>query len=168
MSCWELGVLLVVQPRQSLVVTGTRKLPLLAGGWLIGQSGRGKCPSQWAMKDSRPRILTLLQKLYVLLNEFSLLTSKNYSWCRNELYWKCLCQTRWMQVVQNHKVVLPALTALFSYSSVLPKSKALALKCQSERELQSTIHWISKIMSVHISSPFYNLSSSHLAKCIAL
>lgn len=58
MSCWELDILLVLPPRQSLVVTGTRKLPLPAGSWLIGQSRRGKCPSQWAVKDSGPGILS--------------------------------------------------------------------------------------------------------------
>lgn len=58
MSCWELDIPLVLPPRQSLVVTGTRKLPLPAGSWLIGQSRRGKCPSQWAVKDGGPGILS--------------------------------------------------------------------------------------------------------------
>lgn len=58
MSRWELDILLVLPHRQSLVVTGTRKLPLPAGSWLIGQSRRGKCPSQWAVKDAGHGILS--------------------------------------------------------------------------------------------------------------
>lgn len=182
MSCWELDVLLVLQSRQSLVVTGTRKLPLPAGGWLIGQSGRGKCPSQWAGKDSRPRILSL--------------SSKNFAFCWTNPY--CWHQRTTADVGMSSPgnasvkldgcewsrfikwcLLLWRCFFFFHTHPKLPKCKVLASECvsaNSNREeaaeqildVHCTVWWIGKIMSVHISYPFSGLSLSDLAKCVVL
>lgn len=69
----------------------------------------------------------------------------------------------------------------WAFFILIRKCKALASECffslkNSNREeaaeqvldMRCTVGWISKIMPVHISYPFYNLSPPDLAKCIAL
>lgn len=164
MSCWERDVLLLLQLRQSLVVTGTRKLPLPTGCWLIGQSGRGKCPSQWVEKDSRPRHThspprTLRFAELILTVDIKEL-QLTWEWALLEM----LLSNKIDACVRIHKVVSPALTAFFflHIHPKLPKCKALASECVSASsnrdqaaeqilDAQCTMGQISKIMSVHTS-----------------
>lgn len=83
-----------------------------------------------------------------------------------------------MQVCQIHNVVPPAFELFHTHQKV-PKCRALATECvsaNSKREeaaeqvldAHCTVGWISKIMSVHISYPCFNLSPPGLAKGVAL
>lgn len=71
--------------KQSLVVTGTRKLPPPCRrliDWAVRQSWRGKCPSQWAGKDSRPGMLSLSSK------KFASCKTNSHCHCHSHGIWR--------------------------------------------------------------------------------